>query len=241
MVNVGMRVDHIGTSSLRYAIALFADDADIAAAQGHFVHVYVDRASNRPVPIPDAVRAAVLPFVADLEPNKETQRHAAKATRPLVRPRSRTLIFYDLATSPTLPRKRIMVSRSRSCRDAIGANPEQIAARHQTHQGIVGTAENGHATDGGGGHAIGQMPDQLVVKAGDQIAISQLLAKSLAGFITFDLPAQHIGPRHHWQPSRLGHRSPDSFCAGAARSDAVKNLTTSPIDVSAVKLSAGVA
>jgi acyl-CoA thioester hydrolase len=63
MVNVGMRVDHIGTSSLRYAIALFADEAEIAAAQGHFVHVYVDRATNRPVPLPDAVRAAVLPLL----------------------------------------------------------------------------------------------------------------------------------------------------------------------------------
>ncbi|MGO9005830.1 MAG: acyl-CoA thioesterase [Beijerinckiaceae bacterium] len=63
MVNVGMRVDHIGTSSLRYAIALFADEAEIAAAQGTFVHVYVDRSSNRPVPIPDAVKAAVLPLL----------------------------------------------------------------------------------------------------------------------------------------------------------------------------------
>lgn len=62
MVNVGMRVDHIGTSSLRYAIALFADDAETAAAQGTFVHVYVDRASNRPVPIPDDVKAAILPL-----------------------------------------------------------------------------------------------------------------------------------------------------------------------------------
>jgi acyl-CoA thioester hydrolase len=60
MVNVGMRVDHIGTSSLRYAIALFADEAEIAAAQGTFVHVYVDRSSNRPVPIPAAVKAAAL-------------------------------------------------------------------------------------------------------------------------------------------------------------------------------------
>lgn len=63
MVNVGMRVDHIGSSSLRYAIALFADEADVAAAQGHFVHVYVNRATNRPVPIPEAVRAAVLPLL----------------------------------------------------------------------------------------------------------------------------------------------------------------------------------
>jgi acyl-CoA thioester hydrolase len=67
MVNVGMRVDHIGSSSLRYAIALFSDDAEIAAAQGYFVHVYVDRATNRPVPIPAAVKAAVLPLLRPRE------------------------------------------------------------------------------------------------------------------------------------------------------------------------------
>jgi len=63
MVNVGLRVDHIGKSSLRYAIALFSDEADIASAQGHFVHVYVNRATNRPVPVPEAVKAAVLPLL----------------------------------------------------------------------------------------------------------------------------------------------------------------------------------
>jgi acyl-CoA thioester hydrolase len=63
MVNVGMRVDHIGTSSLRYAIALFSDEAEMASAQGHFVHVYVDRATNRPVPIPNAVRTAIVPLL----------------------------------------------------------------------------------------------------------------------------------------------------------------------------------
>jgi acyl-CoA thioester hydrolase len=63
MVNVGMRLDHIGTSSLHYALALFADEADSASAQGRFVHVYVNRATNRPVPVPDVVKAAVLPLL----------------------------------------------------------------------------------------------------------------------------------------------------------------------------------
>ncbi|MGO8954148.1 MAG: acyl-CoA thioesterase [Rhodomicrobium sp.] len=56
-VHVGMRVAKLGTSSVRYEIAIFVNSEDSAAAEGHFVHVYVDRASNRPVPIPDAVRA----------------------------------------------------------------------------------------------------------------------------------------------------------------------------------------
>lgn len=58
-VTVGLRLAHLGTSSLRYELAVFRNDDDEAAAQGHFVHVYVDRESNRPVPVPDAVRAAV--------------------------------------------------------------------------------------------------------------------------------------------------------------------------------------
>jgi acyl-CoA thioester hydrolase len=69
MVNVGMRVDHIGTSSLRYAIALFSDQSDIAAAQGYFIHVYVDRATNRPIAIPERVRTAVLPLLRPQQPD----------------------------------------------------------------------------------------------------------------------------------------------------------------------------
>lgn len=52
----GLRVAHLGRSSIRYDIALFRQDDGEAAAQGSFTHVTVDRASNRPVPIPDAHR-----------------------------------------------------------------------------------------------------------------------------------------------------------------------------------------
>ncbi len=62
-VTVGMRLAHIGTSSLRYELAVFRNDDDTAAADGHFVHVYVDRASNRPCPLPQVVRAAVAPLL----------------------------------------------------------------------------------------------------------------------------------------------------------------------------------
>jgi acyl-CoA thioester hydrolase len=58
-VTVGVRVAHIGSSSVRYEIAVFRNDEDEAAAEGHFVHVYVDRASMRPVPIPPESRAAL--------------------------------------------------------------------------------------------------------------------------------------------------------------------------------------
>ena len=46
----------IGTSSVRYEIAIFAEDADTASAQGHFVHVYVDRATQQPVLLPAQLR-----------------------------------------------------------------------------------------------------------------------------------------------------------------------------------------
>ena len=58
-VDAGLRVAHAGRSSVRYELALFGALADTASAQGHFIHVYVDRASRRPVPLPPALRAAV--------------------------------------------------------------------------------------------------------------------------------------------------------------------------------------
>lgn len=58
-VHVGMRVAKLGNSSVRYELALFKNDDARPAAAGHFVHVYVDRDSNTPVPIPPAVRAVL--------------------------------------------------------------------------------------------------------------------------------------------------------------------------------------
>jgi acyl-CoA thioester hydrolase len=61
-VTAGIRIAHRGTSSVRYEIALFRNDDELASAQGHFVHVYVDRATNRPVPIPAEVQRAMAPL-----------------------------------------------------------------------------------------------------------------------------------------------------------------------------------
>ncbi|ACL55979.1 acyl-CoA thioesterase [Methylobacterium nodulans] len=61
-VTAGIRVAHQGRSSVRYEVGLFREDEDAAAAQGHFVHVYVDRASQRPVPLPDMLRAVLAPL-----------------------------------------------------------------------------------------------------------------------------------------------------------------------------------
>ena len=51
-VDAGLRVAQVGSSSVRYEIGLFAAGAPLCAARGHFVHVYVDRASRRPVALP---------------------------------------------------------------------------------------------------------------------------------------------------------------------------------------------
>jgi len=58
-VEAGIRVAQAGRSSVRYEIALFAEGADTAAAQGHFVHVYVDRATQRPMPLPEPLQRVV--------------------------------------------------------------------------------------------------------------------------------------------------------------------------------------
>ena len=55
MVDAGLRVVHLGASSVRYDIGLFAAGEASAAACGHFVHVYVDRATRRPAPLPPAL------------------------------------------------------------------------------------------------------------------------------------------------------------------------------------------
>ncbi|MFL9924238.1 thioesterase family protein [Herbaspirillum lusitanum] len=59
-VRVGVRVAHIGHSSVRYEVGIFRGDDSAPAAQGHFVHVYVDRTTRRPVDIPAAMREALL-------------------------------------------------------------------------------------------------------------------------------------------------------------------------------------
>lgn len=59
MVHAGLRVAHLGNSSVRYEVGLFRDADQLSAAQGHFVHVYVDRTSNRPVPLSAGLRGAL--------------------------------------------------------------------------------------------------------------------------------------------------------------------------------------
>jgi len=58
-IDAGLRVEKLGTSSVRYAIGLFRQNEFSPAASGHFVHVFVDRATRKPTPIPAAIRTAL--------------------------------------------------------------------------------------------------------------------------------------------------------------------------------------
>lgn len=59
VVEAGLRVGRLGNSSVRYEVGLFRQGEAEAAAYGHFVHVFVDRATRRPLPIPDPIRTAL--------------------------------------------------------------------------------------------------------------------------------------------------------------------------------------
>ncbi|HYH39965.1 MAG TPA: thioesterase family protein [Azospirillum sp.] len=62
-VAAGLRVAKLGNSSVRYEVGLFRNDDAAAAASGHFIHVYVDRETRRPVRVPDAMRAVLAPLM----------------------------------------------------------------------------------------------------------------------------------------------------------------------------------
>lgn len=59
IIDVGLRVTHIGNSSVRYEVGAFAKGADTPAAEAFFVHVYVDAKARRPKPLPDDFRAVL--------------------------------------------------------------------------------------------------------------------------------------------------------------------------------------
>ncbi|TXM91835.1 acyl-CoA thioesterase [Methylobacterium sp. WL30] len=69
VVTAGVRVARIGRSSVRYEIGLFRGDADEAAAEGFFVHVYVDRATRRPVALPEPLRTVLQGWTSAAEPS----------------------------------------------------------------------------------------------------------------------------------------------------------------------------
>lgn len=64
VVTAGVRVAKLGTSSVRYEVGLFRNGEDKATAEGFFVHVYVDKATRRPKPLRNTLRAALEAILA---------------------------------------------------------------------------------------------------------------------------------------------------------------------------------
>ena len=58
-ISAGLRVNRLGSSSVEYGIAIFKEGEELAAAEGHFVHVFVERESSKSVPMPEAIRQAL--------------------------------------------------------------------------------------------------------------------------------------------------------------------------------------
>jgi acyl-CoA thioester hydrolase len=58
-VEAGLRVAHLGRSSVRYEVGIFAEGEPMTCAKGHFVHVYVDRESRRPAVLPDKLKTVL--------------------------------------------------------------------------------------------------------------------------------------------------------------------------------------
>lgn len=64
IVRVGLRVGKLGRTSVRYEIGVFRDGQKRTSAQGYFVHVYVDRVTRRPVPLPRDLQTALQPLIS---------------------------------------------------------------------------------------------------------------------------------------------------------------------------------
>ena len=65
VIDAGLRVGHLGNSSVRYEIELYREGEDEPLAEGWFVHVFVDRAARRPAPIPSSIRASLARLVVE--------------------------------------------------------------------------------------------------------------------------------------------------------------------------------
>jgi acyl-CoA thioester hydrolase len=64
-IDAGLRVARLGATSVTYDIGIFRQGDDEPAATGRFVHVWVDRATQRPAPIPPRIRAVLQPLVVE--------------------------------------------------------------------------------------------------------------------------------------------------------------------------------
>jgi acyl-CoA thioester hydrolase len=59
LIHAGLRVTKLGNSSVRYEVGLFKNEGQQVSAAGHFIHVYVDRQTQRPISLPEPLRAVL--------------------------------------------------------------------------------------------------------------------------------------------------------------------------------------
>ena len=71
VVHVGVRVARLKTTSVHYALAVFRNDEEESSAHGRFVHVYVDRWTRRPTPIPEPMREVLATLLVLSAPDEE--------------------------------------------------------------------------------------------------------------------------------------------------------------------------
>ena len=67
-IETGLRVEHLGRTSVRYGIGLFREGVEVAAAEGWFVHVFVDRETRRASEMNPALRTALQALQMEVEP-----------------------------------------------------------------------------------------------------------------------------------------------------------------------------
>ena len=65
-VDAGIRVTEIGNSSIRYEVGLFQENKQLASAEGFFIHVYVDRSTNKPLPLDNIFKEALRSIFIEL-------------------------------------------------------------------------------------------------------------------------------------------------------------------------------
>ena len=65
-VDAGIRVTKIGNSSIRYEVGLFQENKQLASAEGFFIHVYVDRSTNKPLPLDSVFKEALRSIFIEL-------------------------------------------------------------------------------------------------------------------------------------------------------------------------------
>ena len=72
-LEAGLRIGLLGNSSVRYEIAIFIAGDEEAAATGYFVHVFVDRATRKPLSIPATVRTAMMAILSETPSSEDAQ------------------------------------------------------------------------------------------------------------------------------------------------------------------------